>query len=249
MAVIATDVAPRFSCALSSGPQDLKDSQRLRYQIFAEEMGANIDGGPEGLDQDALDAHCEHLLVRNDAGEVVASTRLLTGEIAERAGEFYSEHEFRMEPILALEGRKLEIGRTCVHADYRTGTTISVLWSGLAEYVAANNIDYLFGCASIPMDDGMDDAYRIMGQIRERYMSAPDLRVTPTLPLPLRDVPAAKTRMPPLLKAYVSLGARACGEPYWDREFNCADVFMLLNLRELHPRYVKRFLGPVLTRP
>ncbi len=246
MAVIPKEVLPRFSCSLSTTAEQLKESQRLRYRIFAQEMGAAIDGGPEGLDQDALDPYCEHLIVRNEDHEIVASTRLLTGEQAALAGGFYSAHEFRIEAIERLDGRKLEIGRTCVHPEYRSGTTIAVLWSGLAEYVAANSIDYLFGCASIPMDEGMDGAYRIMEEIRSRYMSAPDLRVTPTLPLPEREVPFSRTRMPPLLKAYVSLGARACGEPYWDQDFNCADVFMLLNLRELHPRYVKRFLGPVM---
>lgn len=248
MAVIAKDVAPRFSYSLVEDESALRESQRLRYRIFAEEMGAQIDGGPEGLDQDEFDPYCEHLVVRNEDEEIVASTRLLSCAAAARIGDFYSAHEFTLDPIHALQGRKLEIGRTCVHADYRSGTTIAVLWSGLAEYVAAHDVDYLFGCASIPMDEGMDDAYRIMQMIRERYMSAPDLRVEPLLPLPPRDVAFSRTRMPPLLKAYVSLGARACGEPFWDQDFNCADVFVLLNLRELHPRYVKRFLGPVLAR-
>ncbi len=245
MAVLAKEALPRYSCSLASTAAEIKEAQKLRYRIFALEMGASIDGGPELLDHDALDAHCEHLLVRNSDAEVVACTRLLTGEVAARIGGFYSAHEFRLDAIHALPGRKLEIGRTCVHADYRTGATIAVLWSGLAEYVADNGIDYLFGCASIPLDD-VDATHRIMQEIRERYMSAPDLRVEPVLPLPPRNVPFNRTRMPPLLKAYVSLGARACGEAFWDTEFRCADVFMLLNLRELHPRYMKRFLGPTL---
>lgn len=243
MAVVEKEVVPRFSCSLAASPADVRASQKLRYCIFAQEMGAAIEGGPEGLDADALDPHCEHLIVRNAAGELVASTRLLTGETAARHGGFYSEQEFEMDAIKALSGRKLEVGRTCVHADYRNGSTIAVLWSGLADYVAENGIDYLFGCASIEMGDP-DAAYRIMEDIRNRCMSAPDLRVAPRKPLPARKVSFNKTRMPPLLKAYVSLGARACGEPFWDTDFNCADVFMLLNLRELHPRYARRFLGP-----
>lgn len=243
MAVVEKEVVPRFSCTLAGTSQDIKASQQLRYQIFAQEMGAQIDGGPELRDQDHFDAHCDHLIVRNAAGEVVASTRLLTSEASVHTGGFYSEHEFDLSQINALQGRKLEVGRTCVAADYRNGTTIAVLWSGLADYVADNDIDYMFGCASIELADP-DAAYRIMADIRHRYMSAPDLRVAPLKPLPNRNVEFAKTRMPPLLKAYVSLGARACGEPYWDTEFRCADVFMLLNLRELHPRYARHFLGP-----
>lgn len=244
MAVVAEDVLPRFSCGLAQNADEVRESQKLRYQIFAGEMGAQIDGGPDLLDQDELDPYCEHLIVRNAQGEIVACTRLLTCEGAERAGHFYSAHEFDIDGIVRLEGRKLEVDRTCVHADYRNGTTIAVLWSGLADYVAQNGIDYLFGCASVPLDD-LDGAHRIMQEIRNRYMSAPDLRVAPSHALPERVVSFERTRMPPLLKAYVSLGARACGEPYWDTEFHCADVFMLLNLRELHPRYAKRFLGNV----
>lgn len=243
MSAVVSDALPRYTCQLACTAADVRESQALRYQIFAEEMGAAIDGGRDKLDQDALDPYCEHLLVRDNDGKLVASTRLLTCAGAEKAGSFYSAHEFAMAPIAGLQGRKLEVGRTCVHADYRSGATIAVLWSGLAQYAVEHDIDYLFGCASIPMEDKPEDAYRIMEDIRHRYMSAPDLRVSPSQPLPTREVDYTKTRMPPLLKAYVSLGARACGEPYWDADFNCADVFMLLNLREMHPRYAKRFLG------
>ena len=242
MAVVAEDVRPRFQCALAQTEAELKQSQKLRYAIFAQEMGADIDGGSEQLDSDRFDAHCEHLIVRNDDGKIVASTRLLTCQGATNAGEFYSAHEFDISQITRLEGRKLEVGRTCVHPDYRNGTTIAVLWSGLADYVKKHGIDYLFGCASIGLDD--PHAARCMLQdIQDRYLSAPDLRVHPLHSLPAEAVDYQRHRMPPLLKAYVSLGARACGEAYWDKDFNCVDVFMLLNLRELHPRYAKRFLG------
>ncbi len=246
MAVVASHALPRFTCDLASTPAEIRESQQLRYDIFAREMGAAIDGGAEGLDRDDLDAYCEHLIVRNEVGQIVACTRLLDGETAARAGGYYSAHEFAMAPIQALQGHKLEVGRTCVHADYRSGATIAVLWSGLARHVARQGIDYLFGCASIPLDRDRDAAHCIMEEIRNRYMSAPDLRVTPTRSLPARQVEFSRVRMPPLLKAYLSLGARACGEPHWDTDFNCADVFMLLNLKELHPRYARRFLGPVL---
>lgn len=242
MAAVAQDVRPRYSCALAQDQADIRASQALRYKIFAEELGADIDGGHQLLDSDALDAHCEHLIVRNDAGDVIASTRLLNDQGAVAAGGFYSEHEFDMSAITRLPGRKLEVGRTCVHADYRNGATIAVLWSGLADYVRTQAVDYLFGCASVALSDRAA-AQAVLQDIESRCMSAPDLRVTARRPLPASQVQAPRSRMPPLLKAYVNLGARACGPAYWDHDFNCADVFMLLNLREMHPRYAKRFLG------
>lgn len=242
MAVVAEDIRPRLHCQLATEEAQLRASQQLRYRIFAEEMGAQIDGGPDKLDRDHFDPHCQHLIVSNEHGEIIASTRLLTCDGAIAAGEFYSEHEFDIRAIKRLQGRKLEVGRTCVHPDYRSGASIATLWSGLAAFVRREQIDYLFGCASIGLDDA-DAAYFMLQDIEQRYMSAPDLRVAAHQPLPARAVSYQRSRMPPLLKAYVSLGARACGPAYWDTDFNCADVFMLLNLRELHPRYAKRFLG------
>nr|MBV6629827.1 GNAT family N-acetyltransferase [Oceanococcus sp. HetDA_MAG_MS8] len=240
----AAEALPKFRVSLAQTPADVIEAQQLRYRIFAEEMGADIDGGELGIDADNLDRYCDHLIVRNDQDRIVACTRLLTGEQADMAGGFYSEHEFAIESIKMLVGAKLEVGRTCVDAAYRSGATIATLWSGLADYVAKNNIDYLFGCASIGLDNTAE-ALDILQSINERYLSAPDLRVQSRKTYPQAPQAAAtKSRMPPLLKAYVSLGARACGEAYWDEEFHCVDVFMLLNIKELHPRYRRRFLGP-----
>lgn len=247
MSALVSEALPRHTCTLASSASDVRESQALRFRVFAEEMGAAIDGGADRLDQDALDPHCDHLLVRDARGRLLASTRLLSCTGAQRAGRFYSAHEFAMDSIEKLHGRKLEVGRTCVHPDFRNGTSIAVLWSGLARYARDNQVDYLFGCASISLDRDPDDAHHIMEDLRHRCMSASDLRVSPIRPLPQRSVKYRKTRMPPLLKGYVSLGARACGEPCWDPDFNCADVFMLLNLKEMHPRYARRFLGAALS--
>ena len=246
MAHSAAQALPRFRVELARDADSIVETQRLRYRVFAEEMGAQIDGGDQGLDADALDAHCEHLLVRDEHDRVVACTRLLTGERAAQAGGFYSEHEFDIGPIKALVGRQLEVGRTCVDADYRNGATIATLWSGLADYVASKRIDYLFGCASVGLEDE-DEALRVLQAMNERYLTAPDLRVRSHKSYPQRPVEAeGRGRMPPLVKAYVSLGARSCGDVYWDEDFHCVDVFMLLNIKELHPRYRRRFLGPKL---
>ena len=170
-------------------------------------------------------------------------TRLLTDDKAPNAGGFYSSGEFDLAMLDALPGRVAEIGRTCVDADYRGGAVIATLWQGIASYVTPHGFDYLFGCASIGLEDGGAQAHAILQQIRGKYLSPEYQRVRPYYPLPAVDgTLAAKVRMPPLLKAYVSLGAKACGEAYWDREFNCADVFMLLNVSDLNPRYARHFL-------
>lgn len=240
--------ANRFSVALAGSADEIAESQRLRYRVFAGELGAQIDDGGTGLDRDRYDEHCRHLLVRDTvSGDVVASTRLLDDMQAATAGGFYSAGEFDLEMIHGLHGRVLEIGRTCVDADYRNGVVIAALWQGIAALITGEGFDYLFGCASIPLDDGGARAHAMLETIRGRHMAEQRHHVRPYQPLPRADqaaveVASTPVRMPPLLKAYLSLGARACGEPYWDRDFQCADVFMLLNVSELNPRYARHFL-------
>ncbi len=235
--------APRFTLGFAETAEAIRETQALRYQIFADELGAQIDG--DGIDVDHYDAYCKHLTVRdNSTGQLIACTRLLTDQQAQAAGGFYSAGEFDLAMIDSLPGRVMEIGRTCVHADHRNGAAIATLWQGIAGYVIENGYDYLFGCASIGLEDGGSSAHAILEQIRSKYMAPERQRVRPFVALPVADArPSDKPRLPPLLKAYVSLGAKACGEPYWDQDFNCADVFMLLDVSELNPRYARHFLG------
>ena len=235
---------PKFVVGFARTSAEILETQRLRYRIFAEELGAQIDGGDQGVDRDQYDPWCEHLTVRDsESGRIVACTRILTDRQAPNAGGFYSAGEFDLAMIDALPGRVMEIGRTCVDRDYRSGAVIAVLWQGIAGYITSHGYDYLFGCASIGLEDGGAQAHAILQQIKSRHMAPDYQRVRPYYLLPAVDGRAAeKVRMPPLLKAYLSLGAKACGEAYWDREFNCADVFMLLNVSDLNPRYARHFL-------
>lgn len=243
--VTLLETAPRFTVRFAKTDAEIIATQKLRYRIFAGELGAQIDGGHEGLDTDQYDAHCQHLMVLdNSTGEVIACTRILTEEAAEATGGFYSASEFDLEMIESLPGRVLEIGRTCVAAEYRGGAAIATLWQGIAEYITRSGYDYMFGCASIGLEDGGATAHQILDTIRAKSMSPISQRVRPYYGLPLADKkPEGPVKMPPLLKAYVSLGAKACGEAYWDRDFNCADVFMLLNVSDLNPRYARHFLN------
>ena len=247
MTTTATVLArePRFAVQFARTSDELVETQRLRYRIFAGELGAQIDDGGSGLDRDRYDPHCRHLYVRDrGTGAIVACTRILTDDRAGFAGGYYSGGEFDLGLLEHLPGRAMEIGRTCVDPAYRSGAAIAILWSGLADMILREGFDYLFGCASIGLEDGGANAHAVIETLRARHLSPPWHRVRPRNPLPMSDVrPTLAAKMPPLLKAYISLGARACGEPYFDPAFNCADVFMLLNVPDLNPRYARRFLG------
>lgn len=240
----------RLYAELAMTIDDIRESQALRYRVFGQELGANLKGGEAGYDEDEFDRYCQHLLVRESGtGRVIGSTRLMLDHQAAKAGGFYSESEFDIAPIRALPGRRLEVGRTCIDPGYRQGAAIAVLWSGLAEFVRGNAVDMLFGCASVEMHDGGVVAQAIMNRVRQHAMTSADCRATPKNPLPplpagSEDTVAAP--LPPLLKAYFRLGARACGEPCYDPSFHCADILVLVNVNEIDSSYTRHFLDRVM---
>jgi putative hemolysin len=235
----------RLFVELASAAHEVREAQALRFRVFGAELGARLAGGNQGLDADEFDSVCQHLLVREvQTGRVVGCSRLLTDGNARKLGRFYSETEFAMEQVVALPGRLLEVGRTCIAPDYRQGSAIAVLWSGLAGFMQLHGFDYLFGCASIPLGDGDLQAAATMNRIRRQAMAVPPVRVTPRVPLLYSGVPdqVLDAPLPALLKAYIRLGARACGEPCRDPDFGVADVLMLLRVAELNPAYSRHFI-------
>ncbi|WP_263227339.1 GNAT family N-acetyltransferase [Pseudomonas alabamensis] len=238
---------PRLRAERLTGGAALREAQALRFEVFSRDFKATFKGAEPGLDQDAYDVHCQHLGVRDTAsGRLVATTRLLDHRAACRLGRFYSEQEFCLQGLEHLQGPILELGRTCVDPAYRTGGTIALLWAELAEVLNEGGYRYLMGCASISLQDGGVQAQAIMQRLRERHLCHEHLRAEPRTPLPMSEVPAnVIAELPPLLKAYLRLGAKVCGEPCWDEDFQVADVFILLKRDQLCPRYARHFKAAV----
>lgn len=236
---------PSLTAGLARSFTDIHEAQRLRYAVFAGELGARLHAPLAGVDQDHFDTYCHHLLVRDaTTRQIVGYTRILTDDRAQRAGGFYSQREFDISPVLTLPGRFMEMGRTCVHPDYRNGATISVLWSGLAAFIAEHDIDYLIGCASIPLGEEGRQAQALYAELSPRFLISEKLRVRPLTPLPWpAESGGGNCVLPPLLKGYLRLGARIGGEPCLDPDFNVADLFILLSRRDLDRRYARHFLG------
>ncbi|SDH73053.1 GNAT family N-acetyltransferase [Propionivibrio dicarboxylicus] len=234
----------KLSVTLAHSEWDILEAQRLRYNVFAGELGANLPTRTPGVDRDIYDPFCEHLIVRDDnEGIVVGTYRILSPENIRRVGNYYSENEFDLTRLRLLRPRLVEIGRCCVHPDYRTGATIALLWGGLAKYMLENRYEYLIGCASISMADGGHAAASMFSRLGE-YMSPLEYRVFPRCPLPLEalrnDLDA---ELPPLIKGYLRAGAYICGEPAWDPDFNTADLPILMPLSRIDQRYAKHFMG------
>ncbi len=239
--------ARRLTSDITRDPGLIEAAQRLRYQVFSEEYGSDLGAEVPGLDRDPYDALCDHLIVcDSDTGELVATTRILHEDAALRGGGFYSSGEFDLAALNRLPGTVAELGRTCVHPDYRNGATIALLWSAVAEYLLDRKVAYVIGCASISMADGGLKAWRIARQLQREYLADDQYRVRPRRELPHLTHAADDNRavaIPPLIKAYMRLGAKVCGEPCWDPEFRCADLLVLLEVSNLAARYSRHFLG------
>lgn len=228
---------------------EVRQAQRLRYQVFADEMGARLNTPVPGHDIDLFDNYCEHLLVRDAASqEVVGTYRVLTPAQARRVGGTYSDTEFDLVRLRGLRERMVELGRSCVHPEHRHGGVIMALWGALAEFMVRNQLDTMIGCASIPMlHNGMvsgDVAASIWQQLKSTHLAPIEFHVRPRLALPVEELDSSLAVEPPaLIKGYLRLGAKVLGAPAWDPDFNTADLPMLMRISDLPARYRKHFLG------
>ncbi|MFB9894583.1 GNAT family N-acetyltransferase [Planobispora takensis] len=259
----------RYTVGLARTAAELREAQRLRHLVFAEELGAHLDSPVSGLDADRLDAYCDHLLVRHgDTGEVVGTYRLLPPG---RADRLYAESEFDLSALAGLRAGLVEAGRACVHADHREGAVVGLMWSGIARYMIDGGYGWLAGCCSVPASRA--------GEVMDRItFGPPEYRVTPLRPWrapegahPDRPAPegarpgypasasgsgtrpastsgpagerAGQAGLPALLRGYLRLGAWVCGPPADDPAFGVADFFVLLPMAAVSPRHLRHFLG------
>jgi putative hemolysin len=240
----AHEAQRRLTFSLARTGAEVEEAQRIRFKVFAEEMGAKLPNAESGLDIDRFDRFCDHLLVRDHANDKVVGTyRILPPEQAVNAGGYYSETEFDLSRLENLRDRMMEVGRSCVHPDYRDGATITQLWSGLADYIGKNGHEYMIGCASISMGDGGHYAASVYNKVHKLHAAPAEYRVFPHCRLPLESLNQnLDVIVPPLIKGYLRLGAYIAGEPAWDPDFNCADLFILMPVSRMNARYAKHFM-------
>jgi putative hemolysin len=236
-----------FELRLAASEADLHAAQRLRYAVFVEELGGD---GPM-VDHDArreadrFDAHFDHLMLldrrRPEGDRVVGVYRVMTGAGAAAAGQFYSEDEYDLTPLRAAGRRLLELGRSCVHRDYRGGTAMMHLWAGLADYIAAHDIEVMFGVASF---HGLDPAALAgpLSFLHHRHLAPAELRPVARaegfqrmdlIAADALDRPAATRAIPALIKAYLRLGGFVGEGAYIDRPFNCIDVCLVMDVARI----------------
>ncbi|WP_111388390.1 GNAT family N-acetyltransferase, partial [Rhodoplanes serenus] len=238
---------------------DIRRAQRLRFDVFYQEMSAVADAATllARRDVDAWDAVCDHLLVLDHGRPtrhgpaVVGTYRLLRQEIAERCGGFYTAGEFDIAPLIARHRGLtfLELGRSCVLPPYRNKRTVELLWHGIWTYVLRHRVDVMLGCASL---EGTDpEALALPLSFLHHFAAAPEpwrARALPGRHVRLDrmdreavDPKAALHALPPLIKGYLRLGARVGDGAVIDRQFGTTDILVVLPVSAISARYIGHF--------
>lgn len=235
-----------YQVRMAASEEDLRAAQRLRFEIFNLELQEGLsESYATGLDADPFDEVCDHILVEELATQCVVGTyRLQTGLSAAAHRGFYSEQEFDFAPFEPARREIIELGRACVHAQHRNLSVLSLLWKTIATYARKHRARYLIGCSSLTSQDAAEGAamFRLLS---ERHLAPSEWRTLPqpSYACPLADAEGTSPRVPKLLAAYLSIGARICGPPAIDREFKTIDFLTFLDIQELPPQIIQKYLN------
>ena len=248
-----------YRLRLAQGTADREAACRLRFKVFNIELGEGLESSyVTGIDTDHFDVFCEHLLVEETTtGRVVGTYRMQSGTIAAMNFGYYSAQEFEFAPYEPLRRDILELGRASIDRAHRTPEVLTLLWRGIAQYANGMGLRYLVGCSSLNSKDPAEgwQMYREL----ERYLVSPKFETVPTAAYECpTEQPAVNAqqemagedcmvskKVPKLLKTYLTIGARICAPPAWDREFGTIDFLTMLDLKMLSAAARNRFLAPL----
>ncbi len=253
---IQNDLGP-YQISTANTIEELKEAFALRFSVFHREFVGK--SSLWGMDVDDFDFDCDHIVIKEKrSNKIVGTYRLRCSALTNK---FYFSKQFELAAILQHPGVKVEIGRACIHKDYRQGIVMSLLWKGIADYVAASDANLVFGCASINSDDPRDAAlltqyFDEQGRINRGFMAQP----TPVHTMPFLSFyreelrgsltetqrETARDLLPQLCKSILNTGAFIGGEPSWDPDFRCLDFLTILHREDLNRSLWKRPFGAIL---
>lgn len=234
---------PRYSLLLSTDSSLIEAAQRLRYDVLSSTPGFRLPAADQQRDCDRFDEFCDHLLVRDDGtGELVGCYRMLAPAGAIAAGGLYSATEFDLRALDPLKPSLVEMGRAVVRDGHRNGGVVLLMWAGILAYLDRYGYDFVTGCVSVPLSD--------VGGVRDfvlnRHGAPPQYRVRPLCPVLVDGrtldelAPPSRPSVPALMRGYLRLGAKVCGEPAHDPDFGVGDFCVLLDKKQADTRYLRR---------
>ncbi len=246
--------AEQFLVKLAENHEEVEKAQRLRYEVFNLEQGRGLKSAEKyGMDFDEFDEYCLHLIVLEKGSEKVIGTyRAHLGCVANSAKGFYSSKEYEIHGLYRIANKCIEFGRTCVSPQYRSGSVVALLWTGITELLVRADLTYMLGCVSLERTDPKT-GWAVHEYISGKYSICTDFTVTPRpgfkLERPpdheikkvLADETALRKNIPPIFKGYLRLGGLICGDPVLDREFGTIDFFIVVDINKVPPRYKRHF--------
>ena len=235
-----------YTLSLARSGEEIRAAQTLRFLVFNLELNEGLEHSfATCLDADHFDEVCDHLLVKETtSGDVVGTYRLQTGASAAKNRGYYSAQEFGFEAFEPIRHELVELGRACVHQQHRNLAVLSLLWTGISIYCRQRDCRYLIGCSSLTSQDAAVGAAAYAEMARKHLVEA-RFQTKPTAAYECAMDVTSKNRVkiPKLLSAYLSLGAKICGAPAIDREFKTIDFLTFLDLASLPERTVARYLS------
>ncbi len=244
-----------FLIKFAENKHEIEAAMRLRYDVFNGEQGKGLESAElEKIDCDEFDEHCLQLIiVEKKTSRIVGTYRVHLGVVAKAELGFYSAREYNIDGIDEIVDDVLEVGRSCVHPDFRNGSVIGLLWNGLSETLTRSGLRYILGCVSLETVDPTI-GWALYENFKRRDKLCKRLKATPVegfeLPAPDLDemneflgekkVSLLKN-IPPLFKGYLRLGVGVCGVPVLDKEFGTIDFLILLDCKNLPEKYIKHF--------
>ena len=243
---LLTSSASAYKTRLARDASEIQAAQALRFSVFNLELNEGLsESFASGLDADPFDPVCDHLLVEHVAtGAVVGTYRLQTGLTAIANLGYYSEQEFDFAPFESIRAELIELGRACVHQQHRNLVVLGLLWRGIADYARERGGRYLCGCSSITSQDPTVGASAYSDLCRRHLVEARfRTRSLPAYDCPLEELAEESPKIPKLLRAYLSIGAKICGPPALDRQFKTIDFLTLLDMEAMPALMRAKFLS------
>lgn len=243
-----------FLIKIAENKEEIEAAMRLRYDVFSIEQGKGLQSTElDKIDCDEFDEHCLHLIIiEKKTSRVVGTYRVHLGVVAKTELGFYAAREYNIEGLDELQDEILEVGRSCVHPDFRTGSVIGLLWSGISGTLVRAGLHYTLGCVSMDATDfnvgwALYEHFKLRGKLCEQLKAVPaeGFELPPAdkekVDKLLSDKVALLKHLPALFKGYLRLGVKICGEPIWDKEFGSIDFLILLNYHNMPEKYIRHF--------
>lgn len=240
--------AGHYDVRLAQTISEIQAAQKLRYQVLFKESGGRIDAKMDSLqrEEDEWDEVAYHVVVldtKND-NEIVGTIRLVSGSALREGQSFYTEHAFDLGGIKERYPNTLELSRACVSAKARGGAILMLLWKFTMQFIAQNDYDVLFGCASFSGTDYKKHV-EILSYLYEQHLAEEDLMPVPKKTVNSVEIASfrktlqegdSRGEVPTLLRGYLKIGAKISDHAVIDPVFNTTFVAIYVDAKDMFTR-------------